>query len=270
MKISKDDAQFVVEGNESDWLIMQDGTWESETFQILNTFVRPNDTMLDMGAWIGPISLYCAGRVKKCYSFEPDPVAFKIFTRNISLNQHLVDKIQPMNMAITTDGQPVRLYSRHSHGDSGSSLLKRVKSVNDFVDVPSTTFQNFINTNNLTRIDFIKMDVEGSEFSLLPQMAPYLASHKPTMLVSFHHHILCESLELQYFPRGILRRLYRMVDPGKKFIRSRATKSLRNLLRMLSFYSILDAWQKPFDPATASDATLEKLDMLIFISPSAQ
>lgn len=254
---------FFAEGNDYDWQIMSDGTWEADTFALLDRFLRPGDTMLDMGAWIGPVSLYCAAKVKKCYAFEPDPVAYKQLVHNISLNPGFEKKINVMHMAVTPDGKDVRLYARFSHGDSGSSLLKRVKSVNSYVDVKSVTFDQFLAQHPNERFDFIKMDVEGSEFKLLPLMRAYLEQQRPTLLISFHHAILCENYELLYFPWGILRRVYRKIDPQKKWIRSRATTQLRSLLESLSFYTMLDSHQKTFDVQQASDEALEQLDMLL-------
>ena len=263
-QVIKNNIAFTVTGSIAHWDAFQDNTWESNTFSILDKFLRPDDIMIDIGAWIGPISLYAAQKVRTCYSYEPDPVAFQELSTNLKLNPALENKIFLHNAAITIDGRPVKLYSRWNHGDSGSSLLRRVKSKNTFVEVASNTFSEALAAHNLTAVDFIKMDIEGGEFIILPSMIEYLKQYKPTLLISFHFAALCENYELKYFPHGILRRIYRTIDPNKKWIQAKANKHIHELLGTLNFYTVYDDVLSPLTPDKFDAIDFKNVDMLLF------
>ena len=263
-KVVKNNIAFNVVGSAEHWDAFQNNRWESETFAVLDSILRPDDVMLDIGAWIGPISLYAGQKVKACYSFEPDPVAFKEFTTNLALNPNLSTKIFPINKAITTDGQPVKLYSKWSHGDSGSSLLRRVKSKNAFVEVQSTTFQQLLLTEKPEKIDFIKMDIEGGEFIILPTLMPFITTSKPTLLLSFHFAALIENYELKYFPYGLLRRIYRFIDPSKNWIKGKANAFIHQLLQSMDFYNVYNEHRQLIDREKFHQLNFEDIDMLLF------
>jgi FkbM family methyltransferase len=264
-KIKKNEVTFFVQGSGDFWDSFEKGEWEVNTIRMLDHFLSPTDVMVDVGAWIGPISLYAGSLVSRCFSLEPDPVAFKEFHQNISLNPEIQKKITPYQRAITTNGQNIRLYSRFSHGDSGSSMLKRVKSTNEFVEVGSFTFQNFLSTNGIDRVNFIKMDVEGGEYFILPPMMPYLREAKPTLLISFHHAALTEYLESKMLPFGALRRLYRYFDPQRSWLRNSATRMMKKLILTLDHYPTkLDGKSRPVKLADIKPADFEKMDMMLF------
>ncbi|MBM2819874.1 MAG: hypothetical protein HW410_1556 [Nitrosarchaeum sp.] len=53
-------------------------------------------------------------------------------------------------------------------------------------NVKSKTFQQLIDEYSITDCNFIKMDIEGGEFIVLPTMLDYLKINKPTLLVEIH------------------------------------------------------------------------------------
>lgn len=263
-QISKKGATFLVNQSNEFWDSFEDNSWEPDTINILDNYLSPQDTFIDIGAWIGPITLYAGFKAQKCYSFEPDPTAYKELVENISLNPTLAHKIDLINQAITTDGRNVKIYSRYSYGDSGTSILKRVKSKNEFIEVPSITFSRFVQNNSI-QTKFIKMDVEGAEFFIIPSMIEILKSQKPKLLLSLHHGALTEFNEMKYLPLGVARRIYRYLDKDRKFIKSKSTTAMRQLLNSLSFYSnCYTSKLTKFTLSEISDQELEKLDMLLF------
>ncbi len=263
-QISKKGATFLVNHSNEFWDSFEDNSWEPDTINILDNYLNSQDTFIDIGAWIGPITLYAGLKVKKCYSFEPDPAAYEELVENISLNLTLAHKIDLLNQAITTDGRNVKIYSRYSYGDSGTSILKRVKSKNEFIEVSSTTFSHFI-LNNAIQTNFIKMDVEGAEFFIIPSMIEVLKKQKPKLLLSLHHGALTEFNEMKYLPMGAVRRIYRYLDKDRKFLKSKSSAAMRQLLNSLSFYSNCYTGKlTKFTLAEATDEELEKLDMLLF------
>lgn len=263
-QIQKNDYSFCVTGNMDYWDSFENNSWEPSTFSILDKVLLPSYTIVDIGAWIGPITLYSSFKVKKCYAFEPDPVAFNELETNVLLNPEQSPKIVTINKAITTDGKPTQLFSRHALGDSGASLLKRVKSKNAFIEISTLMFEGFLKEYDVERIDFIKMDVEGAEFKILSQMLGYLKKESPTLLVSLHFDAFCEYLELKYFHFGFLRRIYRFIDPNKLIIKGFANSQINKLIDSLSFYTIYNEDFTNFRPKRTNNNFYQKIGALLF------
>lgn len=263
-QIHKNDTSFRVSENQDYWDSFESNSWEPSTFSILDKILLPNYTMVDIGAWIGPITLYSSFKVKKCYSFEPDPVAFKELQINVSSNPELLSKIVIINKAITEDGGVTELFSRYALGDSGSSLLKRIKSRNNFIEISSFKFEDFLKEYNIEKIDFIKMDIEGGEFKVLPQMINYLKKESPTLLISIHFNALCEFFELKYLRLGLLRRIYRFIDPNKSLLKRISNNQINKLIDSLSFYKIYQEDLSSFQPERKNKDFYQKIEMLLF------
>ncbi|MEX1131731.1 MAG: FkbM family methyltransferase [Flavobacteriales bacterium] len=201
---------FHVAGDLAFWEKMGNGTWEPETLQFLDRTITPDSVFIDIGAWIGPTSLFAASKGAKCHSFEPDPVAFAKFKNNIATNgSEITQRITANNVAVTSHGETVQLFTRFEFGDSGSSLLDRLKAEGSSVSVGSIKLMDYIRQNGLTRIDLVKMDIEGGEFQLLPELRQVLTQYKPVLFLALHPHYLVESKEKSDHPNRILRKLRR-------------------------------------------------------------
>ena len=104
--------------------------------------------ILDIGAWVGTWSMamnpYC-GRV---VAFEPDPVHYTCLVKNVA------DEIETHQLAVGSDTKMISL------SDDNFTQAKRV--IGDG-EIPMIT----VDSLNLSDIDVIKIDVEGSELELL-------------------------------------------------------------------------------------------------------
>src|SRR5271169_2276295 len=68
------------------WRRMQDGAWEPETLWLLDRLLTPGVEFYDIGAWIGPTTLFASMKGVRVVAFEPDPVARKALATNLALN----------------------------------------------------------------------------------------------------------------------------------------------------------------------------------------
>ncbi|KAB2442439.1 FkbM family methyltransferase [Bacillus luti] len=195
IQVTKNDVHFNVISNPQTvwiWNHMNRGEWEEETFKIFDRFLSPTHSYLDIGAWIGPTVLYGAHRAKHVYGIEPDPIAFQELLANCALNHSIASKITPINAAIAEESGDINLYMRHTFGDSTSSLVPTISDHS--CKVRALTIYDLINNNNIQDINFIKMDIEGGEYTLIPQLQEFLTSHKPTLYLSLHPKFLHEHL----------------------------------------------------------------------------
>ena len=213
---------------------VQKGEWEPDTFHIFDAFLDENHSYFDIGAWIGVTSLYGSSIAKKCYAFEPDPIACEKFIDNLTLNPKLSDKINLSRCAISHNIGEAVLGSITSEvgGDSNSSLLFKKGRVN--WTVKTTTLQAFIQDNSISDFNFIKMDIEGAERYVLPFMSTFLETYKPTLFVALH--------PLYYgpdFPK-VARDLIQVLKSYKHvFISHGEELELSSLQRIRAFYEIV-------------------------------
>lgn len=199
MKIQIRNISFEVTDGQYDevWIYINSGKWEPQTFKILDHFIGSEDTVLDLGAWIGAVSLYAANCAMQVYAIEPDPVVFPVLEKNLLLNPGLKSKLKCCNLAISDKCQLLALYARNRYGTSSSSLLPRIRDGLSTEQVQGITLKKFIDSEKINKIDFIKIDIEGGEFDLIPSIAADLKNlDYPTLFISFHYNYLTEH---QYF-----------------------------------------------------------------------
>ena len=187
LQIKKKEIKFAVNSKReyAFWMLVKLGLWESETYAIMNKYLDKQHSYIDIGSWIGPTALYGCQLAKHCYAVEPDHVAFEELSKNVQLNKNLQSNITLLNIAISNSSGVVHLYQPdESWGKSTSSILSdEAKSSRE---VESKTFQQIIDELSITDCNFIKMDIEGAEFIVLPTMLNYLKNNRPTLLVEIH------------------------------------------------------------------------------------
>src|SRR6266850_2328445 len=62
------------------------GVWEKRETELFLSLIKPEMTILDVGAHVGYYSLLAAKRVAQVYAFEPDPESFELLTRSVNVN----------------------------------------------------------------------------------------------------------------------------------------------------------------------------------------
>ncbi|WP_433773805.1 FkbM family methyltransferase [Bacillus wiedmannii] len=197
--ISKRKVKFDVVANQHTstvWNLINNNGWEECTFNIMDRFLNENHSYLDIGAWIGPTVLYGANLAKHGYAIEPDPVAFGELHKNLTLNPQISSKITPINAALSEKTGTTNLYIRSAYGDSTPSLIPTLSDHSCTVNC--ITIQDIIHTHNIKDLNFIKIDVEGSEYSLIPSMKQFLELEQPTLYLSIHPPFLKENLRRKY------------------------------------------------------------------------
>ena len=233
--------------NSGFWLTFKEHGWENFTFGLLKEHLSPGSVFLDIGCWEGPFTLYAASLGAVVHAIDADNRAITQLRENIKLNPHLINNIHIHNIALTDEDKPVNLYERRNFGDSASSLLMRSRDSGNFAGVQGKTFNTFIRESNITKIDFIKMDIEGGEFIILPGMKGSLKQlGHPPLLIAFHSVYLKESYINRY---TILRKLSKLngklsIALGRLFAGKYAGEKIADVLNDLSEYKTRIAEEK--------------------------
>lgn len=118
---------------------------------------KSKDIIFDLGAYHGIYAIYAISKKKiQVYAFEPDKKNYEILLENITNNK--IKNIIPINKAIYNKNGP--LYFKECGMASTIDDKGNTK-------VQSTTLKAVIKKYKITKIDFIKMDVEGSELEIV-------------------------------------------------------------------------------------------------------
>jgi FkbM family methyltransferase len=158
--------------------------------------LRPNFNCWDLGAERGWFSLLMGsivgpgGRVD---SFEPNPESYVRLQGNISLNGF--GWVYPHNVAVSDTSDSLYFNMPHtdaakiaSTGLSANGGIGFVSSQRGggAIEVPSTKLDKFADIQNLTRLDFVKADIEGWELAAFKGGYYTLKEFHPLLLVEYN------------------------------------------------------------------------------------
>ncbi|GLS17518.1 nucleotide-binding protein [Labrys miyagiensis] len=177
---------------ESFWDKAAAGAWEPETLASVRVLVDQDTLFIDIGGWIGPITLLAAALGAKVLTFEPDPRAFQLISANVAANPALAPRITLHNAAVSPTPGRVRLGSPRKPGDSMGSILAADSGVALWDAAAILPTEIAAMAGDAGRI-VLKMDVEGAEYGLLPHLAPLLGPRTVAALIAFHPRLLAKA-----------------------------------------------------------------------------
>jgi FkbM family methyltransferase len=128
----------------------------------LSDHISPK-TMIDVGGHTGGSSRAFAKKDWSIFAFEPDPKNRRVFTKNLGHMKNVVLDARAIGEKAAT-GVPF-FTSKESSGISGMLAFRDTHEQTTTVNV--TTIAQIIKENSLERIDFLKIDAEGYDFSVL-------------------------------------------------------------------------------------------------------
>ena len=166
--------------------------WEEHSFYIFDKYADSDKIMIDIGGWIGATPIYCSYHFKEVIAFEIDKVALKRFKSNLQANKD-INNCNIIEKAIGSFNGKSLLNTKGEFGDSESSICE-FDSIKNSVEIDvitfDTAFKKYIPKHSL--IGLIKMDIEGSEKDVIPNMTYWLNEFKPPLYLSLHHHLMSE------------------------------------------------------------------------------
>jgi FkbM family methyltransferase len=125
---------------------------------------RKDPIIVDLGANIGLTVNYFREHAKKVYAVEPTNENYEALKATKEFNHW--DDVELFKLAISSqDGEgEMRIYSKNH---TSNSLVFRDPIDREFETVKTQKLMTFLTENNIKHVDFMKMDIEGSEKALL-------------------------------------------------------------------------------------------------------
>lgn len=146
----------------------------------MSTSLQAGDTVYDIGANIGVITMLLARRGNECadriFSFEPEPRNFAQLNANVAANG-LQNRVATHQLALGSSEGEVELHIRGVAGEGRHSITEG-KGATDSIMVPLTTCSAFAEKSG-SLPDLLKIDVEGAEGQVLSGMSGLLQKRPP-------------------------------------------------------------------------------------------
>jgi FkbM family methyltransferase len=155
------------------WLLRD---YEKHDFEIHN-----NDIIIDIGAHIGLFTLFASQFCKegRIFCFEPVKENYDMLLSNLQLNN--VTNAKPFNNAVSEKKGDVKIHLNDD--ESGHSMFTNGTK---FIQIQSTSLKDIIDSNNLEKCDYVKMDCEGAEYGIIDSLPDDYFNKIKKMCIEYH------------------------------------------------------------------------------------
>ncbi|MFN8579027.1 MAG: FkbM family methyltransferase [Candidatus Sericytochromatia bacterium] len=148
-----------------------------------------NSIILDIGAHKGYFSIFASKNLSKnskIYSFEPIESNFNILNKNLYDNN--INNVITFNLGVYSENKELSFYLSKSENNSIFENYNPLLNQNnqDEIIVNCLTLKDIIKENNFNKIDFLKLDVEGSEYPIIFNSKKEVLDKIKTISIEFH------------------------------------------------------------------------------------
>ena len=160
------------------------GELDRKVSEVIKRIVRPKDTVLDIGANIGFVTLYLArvvGEEGTVHSFEPNPRICDRLIQSIERNGMKNVRVHKCALGAVEDVCNLHIPMHNS----GEGTLKNT-GLNDSwksVQVQVRTLSKLAEEFDFDNVRLVKMDVEGYESEVLSGAHDWLSAHPPDAII---------------------------------------------------------------------------------------
>jgi len=151
--------------------------------------INYGDTVLDIGAWMGDFSAYACKKGATVYAFEPLPSTLVLLEKTVMYNSDSPGKIIIVPLGAGSETKTMD-FMEHLHFPAPSGLITDDSTTIDTMKKISCAFvklDDWVLANGISKIDFIKADIEGFERDMLKGATNILKQHKPKLSICTYH-----------------------------------------------------------------------------------
>jgi FkbM family methyltransferase len=184
--------------------------YEPYETNVVSSIIKPNDIIVDVGANIGYYTLIFSkltGKGGKVFAFEPSNSNFKILNENIRINKYS-DVVVTINKAVSDKEEQMNLYlNDENHGMNRIFKSNAYAPKTNHVErIETIRLDSFFDKLQSLKVDFVKLDIEGSEYGAIKGMQKIIDNNKKLALMTEFHP--SSITEYGIVPRQFLELLY--------------------------------------------------------------
>ena len=168
--------------------LVEYGEWAQGEIELLLDLIKPGDTVVDVGAFIGTHTLAFAASLKgkgRVYAVEPHPIYFQILERNLKLND--IRNAEPLNIGLSdhAGGMGIPHIAFENNPNLGHTTLEEFHEGSRQYHVAIATLDQL----PFTACNMLKIDAEGMEYQILLGAGQLLSKMHPIVYAE------CNSVE---------------------------------------------------------------------------
>jgi FkbM family methyltransferase len=175
-----------------DWFMdtFSTGNWENDTFRVFDMVKNSNKTAIDIGTWIGPTVIWLSKNFKDVIAVEADKVAIEALKGNLKSSN--CENVKIIENPIYSESNVKLFFGSNTNipaelGDSTSQIKNESTNEQDS-EVLTITLGDILNplVKNPEDVSFIKVDIEGGEENIIPELFETCSKYKYDLWISFH------------------------------------------------------------------------------------
>jgi FkbM family methyltransferase len=159
------------------------GTAEPHLQRAIRNYVAAGDTVYDIGANLGYVSLSLAKRVRAgghVIAFEPVPRNIELFRQNIAINR--MSNVRLLEVAASDKaGEAVMRIAENL--STASLVWHRNNPSATEIGITTVCIDELVEAGEFGSPKFVKIDVEGAEGAVLEGMRRTVAAAKPVLFI---------------------------------------------------------------------------------------
>lgn len=139
--------------------------YEPETKALLSSFLRPGMVFVDLGANEGFFSVVASrlvGMTGKVLAIEPQTRLGPVIWRNLELNN--ATNVTLAQVAVSAEAGVAEFNLAPDTNSGSSGLTRATRYANPTQAVRTLTLDAFLQEHNLSKVDVMKIDIEGYEY----------------------------------------------------------------------------------------------------------
>ena len=171
------------------------GIYDPNLIVVINALLPAKGVFLDIGSNMGYCSLLMdkvVGEDGRVFAIEPSERDFLRLVDNVNLNK--LDNVNVYRLAISDKIGKVTISiapeERSALNTLGAEFSNKGIEKVQTEEVDSTTLDAFVEKEGLSKIDVIKMDIEGSELKALSGAKNTIEQYRPALIVGINKNSL--------------------------------------------------------------------------------
>lgn len=171
------------------------GEYEEPNSRVYSRLISPGDVVFDVGAsygWYSALFAKLVGESGQVHAFEPVPQFASLAADTIALNGlESIVELNVSGLGRDVGGFEVYTFSDLPMGHASSSRLGRTDASSH--ECRMTTLDRYVAQRGITRVDFLKVDVEGDELEVFRGGEAMLsAADAPIVAFEVNDECLCD------------------------------------------------------------------------------
>ncbi|MBI1257811.1 MAG: FkbM family methyltransferase [Chloroflexi bacterium] len=181
--------------------------------------IKPDDTVFDVGGNVGQISLLAAKRAPQgsVHVFEPAKDNYQRLLANIEINHF--KNVTPNKNAVSNRKFDLTIYAPRTYNTGAISAYPDAAWETDAETVQAICLDDYVTERQLTRVNVMKIDVEGAEMDVLEGSQQLLRDYRPQVFMEVTASILARANQTPKqvfdFWKALNYSIYRIDDRGK-------------------------------------------------------